>query len=794
MMKVNKNAKVQIHWRVSPYDYSPEMENNIIAKASKKYGIPKDKIKVLPNYIMLDESGKKISLTNDVIQNIQNPSFQVELFKKYLNINKINGYDFDLIRKIDADINTNIDYNVYDKYRRYSVKWIRWSNFLSYGEDNYFDFTSMKDFVLLNGEPANQSGKTTFAIDLLHFLLFGKTEKVPTQNLIFNKHLSKETNVVVEGCLNIDGEDYVIKRTLSRPALEKRTAKSKVTQKVYYYRIIGTNKEELTEYVDNEQEENSIQTNKAIKEAIGREDDFDLIISVTESNLDDLIKKKETERGRLLSRWIGLLPLEEKDRLAREKFNSDIKPFLLSNRYNRETLKLECDAFDLEIKNLTSKNKEIKNANKKVEEEIENLEKSKNNLLQSKQSIDTNLINVDIITLKYQLEEITKKGKEKKSNLVEIENEIKSIGEIEFSINEYDELIEKRTNEISQKGIISEQYKNIKHNIEHLQKSEFCPTCGKKFDNVDNSAKIKELQEEERIIIEKGKKSAALIEEYNTKIESLKTKRDLYNKRNELNVKKSAIEVNLSNLRSDLIEKKNILDNYNKNSEAIDKNNKLDIEIRNTEQHIKAKRQEKENNNWQITSNEATIKRDSDEIVQRKNLIKQLEEEDINLRNWKIYLQLVGKDGISKMVLRDVLPIINAKINMLLSDVCDFDVIVEINEKNDINFCMIKDNVKSDLASGSGFEKTASSMALRAVLGSLSTMPKPNFIVLDEVYGRVAKENLENIHKLINKVCEDYDFVITVSHLEIVKDWANTTITVVKENNVSRLSVTSSTK
>lgn len=154
-----------------------------------------------------------------------------------------------------------------------------------------------------------------------------------------------------------------------------------------------------------------------------------------------------------------------------------------------------------------------------------------------------------------------------------------------------------------------------------------------------------------------------------------------------------------------MIEKKNILDNYNKNSEAIDKNNKLDIEIRNTEQHIKAKRQEKENNNWQLTSNEATIKRDSDEIVQRKNLIKQLEEEDINLRNWKIYLQLVGKDGISKMVLRDVLPIINAKINMLLSDVCDFDVVVEINEKNDINFCMIKDNVKSDLASGSGFER-----------------------------------------------------------------------------------------
>lgn len=794
MFNVTKKAKVNIHWNVNVYNHSEEAEKNIIAKASKKYGIPKNNINIIPNYIMLDESGKKISVTNDIIQNIQNPSFQVELFKKYLKINNISDYDFDLIRKIDADINTNIDYNVYDKYKRYSVKWISWSNFLSYGKDNFFDFQQLKNIVLLNGEPANQSGKTTFAIDLLHFLLFGKTEKVPTQNLIFNKHLPKETNVVVEGCLNIDGEDYIIKRTLSRPAFEKRTAKSKVTQKVEYYRIIGTNKEELAEYIDNEQEENSIQTNKAIKEAIGREEDFDLIISVTESNLDNLINKKESEKGRLLSRWIGLLPLEEKDKIAREKFNSDIKPFLLSNRYNRETLKTECDAYDIEIKNIKENNKQLKDNNKKLEKEIEKYETSKNNLLLSKQAIDDNLLKIDIITLKKKTEEITNLGKNKKETLNQIEEELKSIGEIDFSINEYDELVEKRSSEIARKGVIGEQYKNIKHNIEHLQKSEFCPTCGRKLDNVDNTEKIKELQKEEKEIIKKGTNSNLLIEEYNKKIESLKTKRELYTKSNELKVKKSALEVNIGNLRNELIEKNNILNNYNKNSEAIDKNNKLDIEIRNIEQHIKVKRQEKDNNNWQLTSNEATIKNDNKEIEERKKLIEQLNEEEIKIKNWKIYLQLVGKDGITKMVLRDVLPIINAKINMLLSDVCDFDVIVEINEKNDINFCMLKDNVKSDLSSGSGFEKTAASMALRGVLGSLSTMPKPNFIVLDEVYGRVAKDNLENIHKIINKLCDDYNFIITVSHLDTVKDWTNTTITVLKEDNISKLSVISSKK
>lgn len=73
-------------------------------------------------------------------------------------------------------------------------------------------------------------------------------------------------------------------------------------------------------------------------------------------------------------------------------------------------------------------------------------------------------------------------------------------------------------------------------------------------------------------------------------------------------------------------------------------------------------------------------------------------------------------------------------------------------------------------------------------------MPKPNFIVLDEVYGRVAKDNLENIHKIINKLCDDYNFIITVSHLDTVKDWANTTITVLKEDNISKLSVINSKK
>src|SRR5574344_2121964 len=317
MKNITKKAKVDINWKVSPYDYSKSKINDIVEKASKKYNISKEQIKVKPDFIMVDSGGKKISIEKDIIENIQDPSFQQKLFKEFIETNKIDGCDFNSIKDIDNEINSEINYKEYSKYKRLSIKWIKWDNFLSYGPDNIFNFDNLQNLVLLNGEPANQSGKTTFAVDLIHFLLFGKTSKAETLDKIFNKHLKEATNVNVEGCIVIDNEEYIINRILTRPSASKRTEKSKVSQKVEYFKVIGGIKEELTDYdIDNQQGESTQTTNKIIKDAIGKESDFNLMMSITESTLDAMIDEKPTERGKLLSRWIGLLPLEEKEILA----------------------------------------------------------------------------------------------------------------------------------------------------------------------------------------------------------------------------------------------------------------------------------------------------------------------------------------------------------------------------------------------------------------------------------------------------------------------------------------------
>ena len=166
-----------------------------------------------------------------------------------------------------------------------------------------------------------------------------------------------------------------------------------------------------------------------------------------------------------------------------------------------------------------------------------------------------------------------------------------------------------------------------------------------------------------------------------------------------------------------------------------------------------------------------------------------MNEEEKLVKNWKIYLELVGKNGISKMVLRKTLPIINAKLSQLLSDVCDFDVEVMINAKNDVMFYLVKDGVYSDLSSGSGFELTASGIALRAVLSELSTIPKMNGVTFDEVWGRVAKNNYDNMKNLLEKVAKGFDWVFLISHNQEIQDMCENHLQVVKKNNISKILV-----
>lgn len=785
-IEIGPKAKVQVRWVTNKLTTTEEEEKGMVALVAKKYGIPATNVqvkKVRPSDYNVNDG----ELAGDLVQDINDPMFQRELMKQWLANEKIDNVKFDDLVVIDSSVNALIDYDKYGKGRRYTVKWVRWSNFLSYGPDNFFDFTSLHGLVLLNGQPANKSGKSTFAYDLLHFLLFGKTNtlKAKTMSELFNKYLPDEKNVKVEGCINIDGDDYIIRRTLTRPLNSKKKTVT-VSNKVEYYRLDPDGTEiELKD--ENAQGLSTTETTKIIKESIGNESDFDMIISANSKDLDSIIKLTETEKGRLLSRWIGLSVIEDKDVKAREMWNKEISVGRLCDRYDRVTLENEIQEL---AETNESAEQQIDMANKRISEcesRINDNRKSRDVLLSSKVKVDPELLRLNVTTLEMSINSITDKGKRRKAEYEALLDKVARYGDIEYSDEEYKALRRENDELLSTMATERARIKQLTDLNNSLAKAEYCPTCGRKFDNIDNTSKIEENKAEIDMVKASGIAHRERSETVKKYMDEIEVKMALAKDKSQTELKAASISTELANLRNELVENKNLLKNIQANKEAIAKNgdidaqiNVIDSNIRNDENVIASERNT-------VSDMDKLIARNTESIAQKKGYIVKINEEQEQEKVWKVYLKMIGKDGIAKMVLRNTLPIINGELKRLLSDAADFNVEVVMDDSNNVDFIMIRDGVRTRLTAASGLETTQAALALRVVLGKMSRLSRPPFILLDEILGTVAKENYDDMKKIYDKVVAEYDFVLHICHVDL--DWYDGNIvTVTKNGNISTIS------
>lgn len=795
-VQVPQKAKIIIDWKDKSYNYSKDKKNEIRSIISTRYKIPKENVSVnFTSTDVVDSNGKVKDLSTSIINNIQDPKFQIKLFNDYITDNKIENVDFEFIKIIDNQINSDIDYDIYDKYRKYEIDWIEWDNFLSYGENNRLELKNLNGLVLINGinidkngiSNGNQNGKSSMSIHLISFLLFGVTQNSYTLKEIFNRY-SNSSTFRVRGGLKIDGGDYIIDRIVTRN--KKRTGEwGDASQTVKYYKVINSKEEELKEFDKNLKGQDSKETNKIIKEAIGNEKDFKMIISTNGEDLNDLINTGATDRGRMLAKWIGLLPLEEKSKIATKTF-SDLSKKFKSNIYTKTDLENNNNEL-LEInKTLETKNIELSNKISKVDEKIELENKKKEKLLTDKAKIDEDILKLDITTLNKKLSDITNSGKTKNLELNGYKKEYETYKDITFSDEEYKKIIE-LDKDLSIKKIQNEtESKRLTHLNDDLANKEYCPTCHRKYENVDNTPII----EANKIKIEDLKSNLVKLDLDFVKNRILKEKleenKKVFDKKLKLQNLIEILPVQINSLRTEYKEQSDKLKKYNENKENIDFNNKIDIQISNINVQLKTYDVEKKLLTDDLNVNNFTIKNNQNKITENNSIIVELDEETKKIYNWNVYLDMVGKNGISKSILNKTLPLINSQLYDLLSDICDFDIEIRLNQKNEVSFYIVKeDNIEYSLSGGSGFEKTVSALALRTVLGNISTMPKPNFITLDEVLGTVAKENYDNIRLLYSKIEKNYQFIMHITHLEDVKDWHEHIITITKKDNISSLSI-----
>jgi len=769
----NKNLQkpyIKVVWQDTPENFTQERISRVKSYFRKKYNT--DRVNVITK-VQGFQQGETQTIN---AENITDTEYQKKLSKEFLNEQKLK-ISWDKFLRLDKRVESELSNEDNFMNKKWSIKSIEFSNFLSFGEDNKIDFTKYNGITSVDSNPSNFGGKTTLTVDLLLFLFFNTTTKSQKNEDIFNRFTDKD-RVLVSGVVEIDGDEYLIERGLTRSKTRKGTWSVK-------NRLI-LNKRLSNGQFQNLEGEQRRETEKFLKQSIGTMDDFLLTILTTSNNLESLIEAKPTERGQILTRFIGLEKLRDKERKCKEIYSEWSKK-LISNMYNMEDLKSKIS--DLENTNEENKNS-ITESNKTIDDINNRLEAGN----QYKDKLMSSLHkDVDDDLKKYNQVDIQSKISKIEKEIVVLNNELDGIDdsqtELTFDEIRYQELNTEISNCNLSIGLNSKDISNLTNNIKMLEEGEVCPTCHRKLEDVDHT---QEIEDHKTNLIELQTKQSKLksqlenLEEEKTSIDEIKIKVDREEKNT---LRKMKLSLDIKDKQIDLSDNHNLLNKLESQKNKLKENKEIEQKIVSTKTKIETLTSEMENLKYLVLNKKNDITNNNNKIEEYKGYIKEiLKEEEVD-KIFKSYLICFGKNGISKNILKNTIPFINSELSRLLSDSSEFNLVLEINEKNELDFMMVDNEtgVTKRMNSGSGYEKTIASLALRAVLSKVCALPKPNIVCFDEAFGKVSNENLELVGKFFMKIKDYFERIFVISHNPLIKEWCDNTITVKKDSNISNL-------
>ena len=764
------NPFIKVIWEDTPENFTQEKIKRLKSYFKKKYN--SERVNVLTRVTGINAPNSPQEVTENVIDK----EYQKKLVKEFLKEQDVT-IDWDKFVRLDNRVESNIQEEDNTANKKWFVKWIEFSNFLSFGEDNKIDFTKYPGITAIDSNPANFGGKTTLTVDLLLFLFFNVTTKSSKAIEVFNRFTDKN-RVLVCGEVEIDGDSFIIERGVIR----RQTKKGDWSVRTE----LNLSKRLSDGSLQNLQGEQRRETEEFLKNSIGTMDDFLLTILTTANNLENLLEAKPTQRGQILTRFIGLEKLKKKEQNCKEIYTEWSKK-IISNHYNINDLTTD-------IENLKEEIVELKNSNNISSKEIETLEERnkagieyKEKLISSQHNdINPDLVKVNPETLKEEIEKVMEEGDKLKDKL----NLITLVKpEILYDEEEHKTLIKENKTLVSDDLEIKSEIKNITKLIKNLEEGEICSLCKQPLKDVDNTQEIKDNQQKLKDFNQKLSELTYKLTESEKVIgehENIKSSWSEYDKES---LKKIKVELDIKENTISQKEKTILLKEWETNKNKLEENREIEKKLVSARTLIETITAERDQLKSQITSNTSTITQKEEEIVDKTTKITEIKKEEEVDKIFKSYLIAYGKNGISKLILKNTIPYLNSELNRLLSDSCEFTLQLRINDKNELEFWMVDNGtgVEKLMSTGSGYEKTIASLALRAVLSKVCALPKPNIVCFDEAFGKVSDENLELVGRFFTKIKDYFERIFVISHNPLVKEWCDQTITVKKDNNISKI-------
>jgi len=710
----------------------------------------------------------------DKMARMENPGIDDKTLQRLFDINEFTNSSIGMKNELPK----NVDWK---------LKYIEFDNMFSYGKGNRIDFTKLNGVVGVVAP--NHSGKSAL-IDAIAYTIFDTCSRTFKAIEVLN---NKSKNFEVKLSLEVNGVDYIIHRTGKlkvRTSRKTGEVRKLCPVSVKFYVIENDEMIDLSGAARSNSQYGS-GTNEEIKSILGTFDDFILTSLSLQNNGQNFVDKKQAERKKILSQFMGIDLFDKLYDIAREDV-SDEKGYLKrikDKNVFQKMGKLEQTLVDLGEKKdeLEQKIKPIETDIKEFKEEIVELNSKLKDVGDVKELDFDKLIEETTIKLEEQQSTLESEN-EYRENLRPLYNQIFD----QIKVYDEDDLNKKHEEYLKQKANLSDIEKEIERaemaidllekKITELDKYHYNKDCDDCLRNGDHQIKDKEsavkdlgdttasyqllVEQQNSIVLDDT--IVKTKEKYNGMVEDLKrVEGDAYKTHAKVKELELSVEQIQSTLKKITEEQSIFLDN----EVAIAHNYNLTQKIDKLETQVRIASELLDNDKKDLVLTESTI---LIEQTNQKNLgeeIKDLVKAEQKVSDYEIYLRLVNRDGIPQLIINDALPIIENEVNTVLDHMMAGFQLGITSEDKSINLYIKYDDQEWPLSLSSGMEKFVSSLALRVGLINVSNLPSPNFLVIDEGFGTLDTDNLSNMKGAFDYLKTRFDSVFIISHLDTIKDF-----------------------
>ena len=673
---------------------------------------------------------------------------------------------------------------------KWSLRHLSFDNLFSYGSGNAINFDNLSGIVGIFG--ANRVGKSSI-VGTMMYSLFNTTDRGPVKNLYVCN--VREPYCYSKAIINVDGTDYVIERQTTKH--ENRRGERHATTALNVFKI-----NENMDAVDLAGEQR-LDTEKVIRNLIGSPDDFLLTSLSAQGDNNQFISHGSARRRQILSRFLDLDIFDKMYDLA----NTDVK---LTRAQMRSFPEKDWNSLAADYKTrLLNLAQEIDDCTQRSHDAHENLDDLRSRLSQHKDFTPVTKSQVEMQRSRVELlerqandyvsrvnvleEEIKKTNVKistvdslvKENDVNELKRRLDAFVELESSVTSLKHVHDKEATTFKQqerslkildevpcddkfptckfikdahinKGKIDSQREKVNKALDRLTKATVSLDLAKEENLKDRVIKVQQLIE----MLAKLK-----LEESNKKIELMKLQASL-----------DAVVTGLEPARSRLDELEEALKN-DENAEVVSIRTQID-------EHMKLIRG-LDDAKLAAAAQRGRIISDAEKSLSEKK------SRDSLLAKMKVYEIIAhsfSRRGIPHTIVSSQLPLINVEISKILAGIVDFTIELESEEDSDNMDVFINyGDSRRIVELCSGMEKMIASMAIRVALINVSSLPKTDMFIVDEGFGALDDAGVESCNRLLTSLKRYFKSVIVITHVDGVKDAADTVLEITKNEKNTRV-------